>query len=112
MEVKVASQQHHQWQHSRDFAVSGQASKSRRTENSRRLNAEGGTKAMSRFLSNRIPSEVFRSIPRDEWVVFAHEAGEQHEPYMDQMSDDERLTIMESSPTARAKYGLVDDRAF
>jgi hypothetical protein len=53
---------------------------------------------------------VIQTITRNEWFLFAQEAGWQHTPYMDSMTDDERLTILESSPTARSQYGLVEDR--
>jgi hypothetical protein len=67
---------------------------------------------MSYFTDHRLPSDVFRGVTYDEWVLFAEEAGEWHPPYSDQVTHDERLTIMESSPTARKKYGLVIDLAF
>jgi hypothetical protein len=58
----------------------------------------------TQFADRRLPSEVFKGITQEEWVFYG---ADPH--FIDQMTEDAKLSLLENSDVARRKYAIRAD---
>jgi hypothetical protein len=58
----------------------------------------------TQFADRRLPSEVFRGITQEEWVLYGADPNS-----IDRLTDDARLSLLENSDVARRKYAIRAD---